>query len=190
MALEKYQEKRKFEKTPEPKGEKKSESSTKIFVVQKHRARALHYDFRIEHRGVLLSWAVPKGFSMDPKVKHFAKKVEDHPFDYAQFEGIIPKGNYGAGEVIVWDRGVYIAGDDPAKSEKYLDQGLSKPSQHFIVTLLGNKLKGSFVLSQIKDDDWIIFKRDDEHVSKNNVFDERSVVSGKTVEELKDESSG
>src|ERR1041385_5924542 len=109
MGLKEYKQKRNFKKTKEPNGKKKKLSSH-IFVVQKHDATRLHYDFRIELDGVLKSWAVPKGPSMNPDDKRLAMKVEDHPYDYKDFEGTIPEGNYGAGNVIVWDNGIYQIG--------------------------------------------------------------------------------
>ena len=107
MGLKEYETKREFEKTPEPKPVLRHEGNQLIFVVQKHAARRLHYDLRLELEGVLKSWAVPKGPSLNPALKRLAVMVEDHPLDYQDFEGVIPEGNYGAGSVIVWDRGIY-----------------------------------------------------------------------------------
>src|SRR6266436_3911850 len=112
MGLREYERKRRFERTPEPKGGRRTHDSLQ-FVVQKHDATRLHYDFRLECHGVLKSWAVPKGPSLNPADKRLAIMVEDHPLEYGDFEGIIPEGNYGAGEVIVWDRGVYRVTDPP-----------------------------------------------------------------------------
>ena len=107
MGLREYESKRKFEKTPEPKPGLRQKGDRLVFVVHKHAARALHYDLRLELEGVLKSWAVPKGPSLDPSLKRLAVMVEDHPLDYKDFEGVIPEGNYGAGSVIIWDRGFY-----------------------------------------------------------------------------------
>jgi bifunctional non-homologous end joining protein LigD len=114
MSLAQYHQKRKFSKTPEPKGEVAKNFGPLMFVIQKHAASSLHYDFRLEMDGVLKSWAVPKGPSLNPDDKRLAMEVEDHPLDYANFEGIIPKGNYGGGTVMVWDKGVYM----PVKSHQ------------------------------------------------------------------------
>src|SRR4030067_2472058 len=112
MALERYKQKRDFKRTPEPPARVAAKSGPLTFVIHKHRARQLHYDFRLELDGVLKSWAVPKGPSLDPETKRSAIIVEDHPIEYATFEGIIPKGEYGAGEVIIWDSGTYSPIDD------------------------------------------------------------------------------
>src|ERR1044072_4852056 len=137
MALEEYKRKRDFKKTPEPKGDVVPKRAEKFFCVQKHLASHLHYDFRLEHNGVLLSWAVPKGPSLDPKTKRLAMHVEDHTFDYAEFEGVIPEG-YGAGIVMLWDKGTWTPEVDDVEA------ALKKGDLKF--TLDGYKLKGSWVL--------------------------------------------
>src|SRR5579864_2758263 len=143
--LRQYRAKRDFAKTPEPassKGRRRASSGNR-FVVQMHRASHLHFDFRLEAGGTLKSWAVPKGPSMDPADKRLAMHVEDHPLDYAGFEGQIPKGNYGAGEVIVWDAGTYepLEGDDPVRA---IEKGSFKFALH------GTKLRGAFALVKIR----------------------------------------
>ena len=138
MALEEYKKKRNFAKTPEPEGKVAARKGReRFFCVQKHLASHLHYDFRLEHNGVLLSWAVPKGPSLNPKDKRLAMKVEDHPFDYGEFEGVIPEG-YGAGIVMLWDRGTWTPESDD------IEAALKKGDLKF--TLDGYKLKGSWVL--------------------------------------------
>src|SRR4026209_243215 len=137
MALEEYKRKRDFKKTPEPEPKVGAKRHERFFCVQKHLASHLHYDFRLEHNGVLLSWAVPKGPSLDPKTKRLAMKVEDHPIDYGEFEGVIPSG-YGAGIVMLWDRGTWMPESDDVEA------ALKKGDLKF--TLDGYKLKGSWVL--------------------------------------------
>src|SRR6187551_1431349 len=152
MGLTKYKAKRSFKETPEPQGGK-TQGKQLRFVIQKHAASHLHYDFRLEMEGVLKSWAVPKGPSTDPKVKRLAMMVEDHPYNYRTFEGIIPKGNYGAGTVMVWDEGTYEPLHDPSpnkkQNEKKLLQELHAGSLKFVMH--GKKLKGEFALVKIKN---------------------------------------
>src|SRR6188474_2635950 len=152
MSLSLYNKKRKFSETPEPEGKEKSSAKGLRFVIQKHDASHLHYDFRLEMKGVLKSWAVPKGPSLNPDDKRLAMMVEDHPYDYRTFEGTIPAGNYGAGTVMVWDEGSYDAmgfDDKPAKEqEKILLAELKKGDLKIV--LHGEKVKGAFALVKIK----------------------------------------
>ncbi|MGN0961109.1 MAG: non-homologous end-joining DNA ligase [Christensenellales bacterium] len=156
MSLKEYNSKRNFNKTSEPKGEiNKTSPKTKKFVIQYHEARAKHYDFRLEYNGVLLSWAVPKGLSTSPKDKRLAVMVEDHPLDYINFEGIIPKGNYGAGTVEIFDSGEYLPIED-------MEKGLRKG--HIKIVLNGKKLKGGWSLIKTDDNNWLIVKLNDDFV--------------------------
>ncbi len=188
MGLKEYNKKRDFRKTSEPRGNEKSGKNQLRFVVQKHSAKNLHYDFRLELDGVLKSWAVPKGPSLDPKVKRLAMHVEDHPYDYRDFEGTIPKGEYGGGEVIVWDEGTYhaIDTDDKKKSEKILREGYEKGDFKFFLD--GQKLKGEFVLVKMKnrgEKQWLLIKHKDKFVSTKDILeDDRSVLSDRTVEDI------
>ena len=159
-----------------------------MFVVHKHAARALHYDLRLELAGVLKSWAVPKGPSLDPSVKRLAVMVEDHPIDYRDFEGVIPEGNYGAGSVIIWDRGFYrhpLARDED-ESEQLLLAGLRKGDLKFI--LEGEKLHGEFALVKTGKDEksWLLLKKRDRYATATEdiLAENRSVVSHKTLEEM------
>lgn len=165
MALKDYNSKRKFDETSEPKGKTKKSKDKLIFVIQRHAASRLHYDFRLEMEGVLKSWAVPKGPSLDPKDKRLAMMVEDHPYDYKDFEGNIPEGNYGAGQVEVWDSGTYEPLEENSKltDEKELLKELHAGSLKFI--LHGKKLKGEFALVKMKnteDHSWLLIKHKDE----------------------------
>jgi len=181
MGLEEYKRKRRFTETPEPEGEVKR-TGERSFVIQKHRATRLHYDFRLEMDGVLRSWAIPKGPSFNPEDKRLAVMTEDHPIDYGGFEGVIPKGNYGAGKVIIWDRGSYEMVDPDSP-----EQGPRKGKLHFI--LHGEKLKGEWVLvrGNRAPNEWIFFKVRDQYASTDaDVTEKRpeSVVSGLRVEEI------
>lgn len=187
MDLTEYTAKRQFEKTPEPKPGAHYEGHQLMFVVHKHAARALHYDLRLELGGVLKSWAVPKGPSLDPAIKRLAVMVEDHPLAYKDFEGVIPEGNYGAGSVIIWDRGVYHhpAAHDDRENEKRLLDGLRKGDLKFV--LEGEKLSGEFALVKIAKDEksWLLLKKKDRHAATEDILREnRSVVSRKTLEEM------
>lgn len=182
-SLARYHKKRDFDETPEPRGARKKTGARLRFVIQKHHASRLHYDFRLEADGVLKSWAIPKGPSFDPKDRRLAMHVEDHPMDYRTFEGIIPKGNYGAGEVIVWDEGTYALseGDDPAKE---IGKGKIKFVMH------GKKMHGEFTLVRIRGrdseggDPWLLIKDHDEYVDPEYDIgkDNKSVKTGRTVE--------
>jgi bifunctional non-homologous end joining protein LigD len=190
MGLGKYFKKRNFKDTPEPKGAHKSTPSKRLaFVVQEHHASSLHYDFRLEIDGVLKSWAVPKGPSMDPHDHHLAIRTEDHPFEYRTFEGVIPEGNYGAGNVIIWDQGWYQARADNGKdSEKVLRKELKKGHVTFVVH--GKKLKGEFALiklhgPQADEKAWLLIKKGDEFATGGEITkQDESVVSHKRVDDL------
>lgn len=171
MALTDYRRKRDFKVTPEPSGDgahAKGKTGARIFVVQKHRATNLHYDFRLEWRGTLLSWAVPKGPSPDPAVKRLAMQVEDHPLEYADFEGVIPDGEYGGGTVMLWDQGTW----EPEVPD--VDEALKKGDLKF--TLHGTKLKGSWVLvrtrgfgSKPSKTSWLLIKHRDKFASSRDI---------------------
>lgn len=168
MSLVTYKKKRNFSVTPEPSEEKGKKSTTKklTFVIQRHQASHLHYDFRLEMEGVLKSWAVPKGPSLNPKDRRLAMMVEDHPYAYGSFEGEIPEGNYGAGVVEIWDKGTYehLSITDPKDGEKQLLKDLKSGSIKII--LHGKKLKGEFALVKMKGDkpsnSWLLIKHNDE----------------------------
>src|SRR5579872_4153894 len=168
-SLQRYHQKRDFKATPEPRGAQKTAGPRLRFVIQKHRASRLHYDFRLEADGVLKSWAIPKGPSFDPKDKRLAMHVEDHPLDYRTFEGIIPEGNYGAGEVIVWDEGTYdsVGADEREVTEKTMREGLRKG--HLTFLLHGKKLRGEFALVRLKkgaENAWLLIKAADRFAGK------------------------
>jgi bifunctional non-homologous end joining protein LigD len=187
MALEEYKRKRDFKKTPEPEGTVAPKRAERFFCVQKHLASHLHYDLRLEHNGVLLSWAVPKGPSLDPKTKRLAMHVEDHPFAYGEFEGVIPEG-YGAGIVMLWDKGTWTSEQDD------VDAALKKGDLKF--TLNGYKLKGSWVLVKTSgryagargggDRSWLLIKHKDDWSGDVDIaeFAPRSVKSDGDFEDI------
>ncbi|RJP16044.1 MAG: DNA ligase [Candidatus Abyssobacteria bacterium SURF_5] len=186
--LDEYKKKRDLRKTSEPAGKKKKRSEQPIFVIQKHAATRLHYDFRIEVDGVLKSWAIPKGPSLIPKEKRLAVPTEDHPMDYADFEGVIPEEEYGGGTVMVWDRGTYRnmkeERGEPVPMSKALEHG------HATIWLDGKKLRGGYALTRFrkgKDESWLLVKMNDEHADvEGDVTVDRpeSVISGKRIEEI------
>lgn len=190
MSLSAYKKKRSFKNTPEPAGSKTAQKNKPLlFVVQKHDATRLHYDFRLEMRGVLKSWAVPKGPSLNPEDKRLAMHVEDHPFDYKDFEGIIPKGNYGAGTVIVWDEGTYEHAEKKGSKEEQERALLSdyhKGRLHII--LKGKKLHGEFALVKTQgreENAWLLIKKKDRYAKTIDITEkDKSVISHKTIEQV------
>jgi bifunctional non-homologous end joining protein LigD len=195
MTLKEYQRKRRFSVTPEPsgtKGEAAKPAKPLIFVVQKHQASHLHYDFRLEWNGVLLSWAVPKGPSLDPSVKRLAMPTEDHPMEYADFEGVIPEGEYGGGTVMVWDSG------DWTPEVEDVDEALEKGDLKF--TLDGKKLKGSWVLVRTGGRfggasgraTWLLIKHRDQAASQRDVTADqpRSAKTNRLLAEIAQEAGG
>lgn len=182
MSLKDYHEKRNFKSSPEPEGEKEpSKSGPGKFVVQKHQASQLHYDFRLELDGVLKSWAVPKGPSLDPSVKRLAVQVEDHPVEYAGFEGVIPEDEYGGGTVMVWDTGTWKQNGDAR-------EGLKNGSLKF--ELKGKKLRGGWALVHMKgrgEKNWLLIKENDQHAGREtDILGDKpnSAVSGKSLEQI------
>jgi len=194
MALEEYRKKRKFDATPEPQGASGPTASSGgplRYVVQKHSATALHYDFRLEWRGVLLSWAIPKGPSLDPTVKRLAMRTEDHPVEYASFEGVIPGGQYGTGTVMVWDRGTWAPESDD------VDAALQRGDLKF--TIEGEKLRGSWALVRTRGfgkdparESWLLIKHRDSYASTKDLVAEapRSVVSRRLLGDIAREGGG
>lgn len=194
-SLSQYRAKRDFASTGEPRGgaRRKRRRGKLRFVVQEHDASSLHYDFRLEMDGVLKSWAVPKGPSTDPRQRRLAVRTEDHPLDYAQFEGVIPEDQYGAGSVIVWDAGTYrLRGDDAKKKtpEQELRAG------HLSIWLDGEKLRGGYALQRIakggkgEQERWLLIKVDDDEADARRrpvSTQPESVLSGRTVEEVEEQ---
>lgn len=192
MALKHYNEKRKFDETSEPKGKTKKSDDKLIFVIQRHAASRLHYDFRLEMEGVLKSWAVPKGPSLNPDDKRLAMMVEDHPYDYKDFEGNIPEGNYGAGQVEVWDSGTYEPLDDTSRlsDEKELLKELKAGSLKFI--LHGKKLKGEFALVKMKNAEnnaWLLIKHKDKFATEKYDAEENTAKNSQVTKFLEEKKS-
>jgi bifunctional non-homologous end joining protein LigD len=192
MALEKYRKKRNFQISPEPKGSKfPKRKKSLLYVIQKHRASHLHYDFRLESNGVLLSWAIPKGPSRDPSVKRLAMQVEDHPVEYGSFEGVIPEGEYGGGTVMLWDTGTWSPEEDIPVGES-----LRKGSLKF--KLNGKKLKGSWALVRTNNyrgtqkPSWLLIKHRDAFASKKDITVDkpRSVASRRLLAQIARDGGG
>jgi DNA ligase D-like protein (predicted 3'-phosphoesterase) len=188
--LDDYRRKRDLEDSPEPRSEGTSEHEQPLFVIQKHDASSLHYDFRLEVEGVLKSWVLPKGPSTDPEDKRLAIPTEDHPLDYADFEGVIPEDHYGAGKVLVWDRGPY---ENTSKKEgKHLSMVEAIAKGHVTVRLKGEKLQGEYALIRTdggEDERWLFIKKDDDQADarRNPTSTEpRSVISDRTIEGIGD----
>lgn len=187
--LKDYREKRHFGRTPEPSGEEEQPHSQPLFVVQKHAASHLHYDFRLEVGGVLKSWAVPKGPSADPNVKRLAMPTEDHPLGYADFEGTIPEGNYGAGTVMVWDTGTYanLREHKPSGVPVSMDRAVEEGKIE--VRLEGKKLKGGYALIRtgMQGKGWLLFKLKDEAAQPGtDIVKEApdSALTGRSLDEI------
>jgi bifunctional non-homologous end joining protein LigD len=186
MSLQKYAAKRDFTKTSEPRAGVSNDKNALMFVIQKHDASRLHYDFRLEMNGILKSWAIPKGPSTDPKTKRLAMMVEDHPFDYRNFEGTIPEGEYGGGTVIVWDEGTYEPIEE-IKGKKEQEKNLLKQlkSGSLKIKLHGEKLNGEFALVKthgMGDNAWLLIKHNDEYASVKDITKkDKSILSGKTI---------
>jgi bifunctional non-homologous end joining protein LigD len=178
MGLATYNKKRDFKNTPEPKG-KQGINQLFRFVVQRHDASRLHYDFRLELGGVLKSWAVPKGPSMNPSDKRLAVLVEDHPVSYIGFEGEIPKGNYGAGTVEVWDKGLFFPINKELEKISERQALLALKNGELKFFLKGDKLEGEFVLVRLKNDDknWLLIKHNDEYAVKKK-YDSEKLPAG------------
>lgn len=184
-SLSEYQRKRSFERSGEPPPRKKHSKTGLRFVIQKHRARNLHYDLRLEADGVLKSWAVPKGPSLDPRNKRLAMAVEDHPLEYADFEGVIPEGEYGGGTVMVWDRGTY-------RPENGNNVAVLVRKGELKFELKGKKLRGSWVLVRTRDRNWLLIKHRDTHASQEDITESaaKSVRSGRSLAEIASAEGG
>ncbi len=188
-ALEEYAKKRDFTKTAEPRAIRRKTAAKLAYVIQKHEASRLHYDLRLELDGVMRSWAVPKGPSLDPAVKRLAVEVEDHPVDYNSFEGTIPEGEYGGGTVMIWDRGTWVYAGDATSGVAGARRGLQKGTLEF--TLAGKRLKGNWVLIRTrragKAQQWLLIKQRDRYASETIDVTEKylkSVATGRTMQAI------
>lgn len=195
MSLQLYNKKRNFKRTPEPAGKGKSAAARLEFVIQRHKASHLHYDFRLELNGTLKSWAIPRGPSLNPQDKRLAMMVEDHPFSYRTFKGVIPEGNYGAGIVEIWDHGYFtdLENSDKKTAEKLLNAGLKAGNLKF--TLHGRKLKGEFALVKLKNSKpknaWLLIKHRDKYaVDKDYNSEEQTPKSSPINKALAKEKTG
>ena len=178
MSLDKYNKKRNFKQTAEPEGKSAEAGHKQIFVIQRHKATSLHYDFRLEMNGVLKSWAVPKGPSLNPADKRLAMMVEDHPVSYAKFKGVIPEGNYGAGIVEIWDQGTYTLLEETPNGLKAIKNGSLK------VNLKGKKLKGEFALVKLKNAEnnaWLLIKHRDQYAVDENYSSENDTTASSPI---------
>lgn len=190
--LAEYRRKRDFSQTAEPEGGGTLSRHKPQFVIQKHAASHLHYDLRLEHDGVMKSWAVPKGPSLDPSVKRLAMQVEDHPIEYNEFEGTIPQGEYGGGTVMLWDRGTYSYGGTNPDPEEGLQRGFEKGDFKFVLN--GKRLKGSWALVRMRNGrpgkpQWLLIKHKDEYAAPGSdvaAEHQTSVATGRTMEEIND----
>lgn len=190
-----YKKKRVAGETPEPPAKvSHSKKASLVFVIHKHAASHLHYDLRLEVNGILKSWAVPKGPSLDPSIKRLAMMVEDHPFEYRKFEGTIPKGQYGGGTVMIWDEGTYEVPEATSRkeTEKMIEEGLKKG--HFHLIFHGIKLRGEFALVKLhgtqNENAWLLIKKDDEFATPKDVTKlDRSVKTERSMEEIASEES-
>lgn len=190
--LAEYRRKRDFSQTAEPEGGGTRSGHKLQFVIQKHAASHLHYDLRLEHDGVMKSWAVPKGPSLDPSVKRLAMQVEDHPIEYNEFEGTIARGEYGGGTVMLWDRGSYSYGGSNPDPEEGLRRGYEKGDFKFVLN--GKRLKGSWALVRMRNGrpgkpQWLLIKHKDEYAAPGSdvaAEHQTSVATGRTMEEIND----
>lgn len=189
--LKEYKAKRDFSKTSEPEPSTGKSANEPIFVIQQHDASHMHFDFRLEVEGVLVSWAVPKGPSTDPRQKRLAVRTEDHPLEYALFEGKIPEGEYGAGTVIVWDTGKYE--NISRKEDRHISMSEALGSGHVKVRLFGKKLGGGYALIHTRmrgvEKNWLLIKENDDHADarrKPVSTEPQSVISGKSIKEMKE----